>query len=298
VDEKIGNGIGSKKVPTLHTRKELLDVRRLLVKDKELRDNLANNPEVLDEFAEILLRVMGEEAPISIEEEMRFRPFVVRQFNEETYQERRERHEAQMLTSTSVATALRMAVAMPGRNVVTPLEKRCLDLDYRIAEECADLKFLLEMMDSRLMAEALNHSKGTSITSSSVEEDELFQLAERSLAIWGQIQWECNDKELQTMLASKGIIYHLKRENYDPQTVKSLLATHTVVSGRSSRIGQLGELYALVFPSVEGRQYLQEMRFQPHLLSIPDMERIVLLYIDQYVAEPAYIVEDDTTDGQ
>ena len=84
VDEKIGNGIGAKKVPTLHIRKELLDVRRLLVKDKELRDNLANNPEALDEFAEILLRVMGEDVPINIEEEMRFRPFVVRQFNEET----------------------------------------------------------------------------------------------------------------------------------------------------------------------------------------------------------------------
>ena len=191
-----------------------------------------------------------------------------------------------------------MAVAMPGRDVVTPLEKRCLDLDYRITEEYADLKSLLEMMDSRLMAEALNHGKGTSIPSSPVDEDELLQLAERSLAIWGQIQWECNDKELQTMLASKGIIYHLRRENYDPQTVKSLLATHTVVSGRSSMIGQLGELYVLMFPSVEGRQYFQEMRFQPHFLSIPDTERIVLLYIGQYVAEPDYIVEDDTTDGQ
>jgi hypothetical protein len=298
VNEKIGNGIGARKVPTLHIRKELLDVRRLLVKDKELRDSLTNNQEELKDFAEILLRVMGEETPISIDQEMRFRPYVMQQFNEESYQERRERHEAGLLTSTTVATALRMAIAMPGRDVVTSLEKCCLDLDYRIAEEYSDLRAVLEMMDSWVMADALNHSKGASITSSPVNEEEMLHLVERSLAILGQIQWERNDKELQTMLASKGIIHHLIRENYDPQTVKSLLATHTVVSGRSSRIGQLGELYVLMFPSVEGRQYFQEIRFQPHFLSIPDTERIVLLYISQYVAEPDYIVEDDTTDGQ
>lgn len=298
VNEKIGAAIAAKKVPTLHIRKELLDVKRLLVKDKELRDNLTNNREELKEFAEILLRVMGEETPISIEQEMRFRPFVIRQFGEESYQEKRERHEARLLTSTAVATALRMVIAMPGRDVVAPLETRCLDLDYRIAEEYADLRSLLEMMDGRVVADTLHHSQGASIMSTADAEDEILQLAERSLAIWGQMLWECNDKELHAMLASNGILHHLRRENYDPQTVKSLLATHTVVSGRSSRIGQLGELYVLMFPSVEGRQYFQEMRLEPHFLYSPDTERIVLLYIGQYVAEPHFIVEDDTTDVQ
>ena len=36
-DEKVGAGIAAKKVPTLHVREELLNVRRLMVKDKEVR---------------------------------------------------------------------------------------------------------------------------------------------------------------------------------------------------------------------------------------------------------------------
>jgi hypothetical protein len=299
VNEKVGAGIAAKKVPTLRIREELLNVRRLLVKDKELRDSLTNNREELKEFAEILLRAMGEETPVGIDQEMRSRPFVVQQFGEQSYQESRERHEAQLLMSTTVAAALRMAVAMPRRDVVAPLEKRCLDLDYRITEECADLKSLLEMMEGRLTAYThTHHSKGAAVTSSAAVEDETLELAGRGLAIWGQMLWESKDKELHTMLASNGIIHHLRREDYDPQTVKSLLATHTVVTGRSSRIGQLGELYVLMFPSIEGRQYFQEMRMEPHFLYIPDTERIVLLYIGQYVAEPHFIVDDTTPDIQ
>lgn len=298
VNEKVGAAIVAKKVPTLHIRKELLNVRRLLVKDKELRDSLTNKREELKEFAEILLRAMGGETPVSIDREMRSRPFVIQQFGEQSYQESRERHEAQLLTSTAVATALRMVVAMPGRDVVAPLEKRCLDLDYRITEEYADLKSLLEMMEGRVTAYTQHHSKGGAIVSSAAAEDETLQLAEHGLAIWGQMLWESKDKELHSMLASNGIIHHLRQEDYDPQTVKSLLATHTVVTGRSSRIGQLGELYVLMFPSVEGRLYCQEMRLEPHFLYIPDKERILLLYIGQYVAEPHFIVDDTTPDIQ
>ena len=255
-DEKVGAGIAAKKVPTLRIREELLNVGRIMVKDKEQRDSLTNRREELKEFAEILLRAVGEEAPASIDREMKARPFVVQQFGEQSYQESREQHEAQLLMSMAVAVALRMAVAMPRRDVVAPLEKRCLDLDYRITEEYADLKPLLEMMEGRLTAHTrTQHLKGAVIASSATAEDEALELAGRSLALWGQMLWAYRDKELHTMLASNGIIQHLRQEDYDPQTVKSLLATRTVMTGRSSRIGQLGELYVLMFPSIERRQY-------------------------------------------
>jgi len=293
-DEKVGAGITAKKVPTLRIREELLNVRRLMVKDKELRDSLTNRQEELKDLAEILLRAVGEEAPASIDREMRARPFVVQQFGEQSYQESREQHEAQLLMSTAVAVALRMTVEMPRRDVVAPLEKRCFDLDYRIAEEYADLKSLLEMMERRLTAHTrIQHMKGVAIALTAPVEVEALELAGRSLALWSQMLWEYRDKELHAMLASNGIIHHLRQEDYDPQTVKSLLATHTVVTGRSSRIGQLGELYVLMFPSIEGRQFFQEMRMEPYFLYIPDTERLLLLYIGQYVAEPHFIKEEE-----
>ena len=100
------------------------------------------------------------------------------------------------------------------------------------------------------------------------------------------------------MLASNGIIHHLRQEDYDPQTVTSLLATHTIVTGRCSHIGQLGELYVLMFPLAEGRQYFQEMHLEPHFLYIPDTERLLLLYIGQYVTEPYFVVDSTLGDAQ
>jgi hypothetical protein len=50
-DEKVGAGITAKKVPTLRIREELLNVRRLMVKDKELRDSLTNRQEELKNLA-------------------------------------------------------------------------------------------------------------------------------------------------------------------------------------------------------------------------------------------------------
>ena len=60
-------------------------------------------------------------------------------------------------------------------------------------------------------------------------------------------------------------------------------------------VGQVGDLYMLMFPSVEGQQFFQEMHLEPHFISTPDAERLILLYIHQYVAPPQFI-PDDTPD--
>lgn len=58
------------------------------------------------------------------------------------------------------------------------------------------------------------------------------------------------------MLGREALIHYLKQNGYNPQTVRGLLATRTVISGRSMNVGQVGDLYMLMFHSIEGAAIL------------------------------------------
>ena len=91
-------------------------------------------------------------------------------------------------------------------------------------------------------------------------------------------------------------MFELQQQGYDPQTVKALLYTQTVVTGISSK-KQIGELYLLRFPSSQGKRFFQDMQLEQYYVSIPDTERLMLMYIDQYVAPPQYIPEESDGAG-
>ncbi len=290
-NEKIGASIAAPKTPTLRVREELLSVEQLTLKGQQLGESLTQKREELKEFAEILLRVMGEEPPIVTNQEIRQRPFVEQQFGEQPFQESREQHDVQVLMSTAVALAVRMAVTPPRRNPVTPLKEHYEELDYRITGQFSGLKSLLDMMLTNVTASIrIQHDNEVELTSGPIESRSA--LATHSLALWAQMLWEHSHQDLQEMLGREGLMHYLKQNGYDPQTVRSLLATRTVISGRSMNVGQVGDLYMLMFPSVEGQRFFQEMHLEPHFISTPDAERLILLYIHQYVAPPQFIPDD------
>ena len=92
---------GSGQWLNLKIREEWLDIETLTDGYMRLRERMGKETEELKEFAELLLRVMGEELPIDIEQ----------QFREKAVVGSRERHLAQVLMATLVSMAMRFSVA-------------------------------------------------------------------------------------------------------------------------------------------------------------------------------------------
>lgn len=287
-----GNTPSVSKQPTLQISHDLLNVQELTISSKRVRDSINNKHKDLAELAELLLRIMGEESPISIEYQLRERPFLEQHFGEQPFQESRDQHDAQLLLSTAVALAIRMSIAIPKTDYATPLKKRYEDINYHIVDHFSDLKPLLDLMQQYVAQETRDANKKQDANTTSEMEFSRLKLATHALAIWGQMVWEHKEEDLNKMLNKDGVIAFLQQRGYDPQTVKSMLSTRTIITGISDNPHQIGQLSLLIFPSAQGRKYFQEMQLEPHYISMPDNERLILLYVHQYLAHPMEIVDE------
>jgi len=252
---------------------------------QRLKDSLANNREELVEFAEALLRAMGEEAPGAIEEQLREKLLLGQGLGEKLIQESREQHYARVLLSISAAVALRFSTEVPAADSVTPLGQRYKELDYRVATQFSRLKSLIDMLQETASRAALNRQGGTS----SMEEQT--GLAAKAIADWVQMTWEHSESELDHVLMPGGVMAKLIRDGHSPQTVESRLGIRANLGGRPVLLGQEAEFYLLMFPSPQGRRFLQDMRLEPYTFDFPDPERLIWLYIQHYAAEPYFIKE-------
>jgi hypothetical protein len=267
-------------------RDELLDVQALTLAYHRLKDGLANNREELVEFAEALLRAMGEEAPGAIEEELREKPLPWQRPGVRIVQESREQHYARVLLTTSVAVALRFSIGVPVVDNITPLGERYKELDYRVTAQFSRLKPLINTLQETVSKAALNRQGGTS------SEEEKTLLAAKAMADWVQMSWEQSGSELDQVLAPGGVMAKLVRDGHSPQTVESRLGIRANFGGRPMVLGQEAEFYLLAFPSAHGRRFLQDMRLEPYTFDFPDPERLIWLYVQHYAAEPYFIKEE------
>ena len=120
------------KIPTLEFRTEILDVPRLIASSKRIRGTIADRNRKSQEFAEILLRVMGVEKPVQIEEHIRNRLATSEQIS---LQQDQEQQYAQILLSVTVALALRVELDPQTVSSITPLKERYHELGYRVTND-------------------------------------------------------------------------------------------------------------------------------------------------------------------
>jgi hypothetical protein len=278
---------------TLHFRKELLDVKELTALSQKLTDELTHEESDLQEFAEVLLRVMGEEVPAELEILLRDERVSggAQQFWRPSYLDRRALRHIQVLTEIIAAVALRIVIEIPHYDAITPLDRRFreisdVDPDYQIA-----LKTLIERIQNYNKDTILNNLRGQPISQDDYEN----QLILQALTLWAQIFWIHKDNELDDLLKSQDIFVVLKQQGYAPQTIRDLLGVRVNPGGRPRVTGWNGEPYLIAPPSPDGFKYILGMDHRLNremIYDSPDMERFIMLFLHRYPALPLLIPQD------
>ena len=120
-------------------------------------------------------------------------------------------------------------------------------------------------------------------------------LATDGFAAWGQMLWEDRDARLDKALMSTGVLAKLMEgDDYDARAVMRRLQVHTALFGRSISGGQTGELRLILSPSAQSRTFRQSLNIPSRLIiDFPDIERLLLLYIQRYNAEPLFVPDPE-----
>ncbi|MFL5655648.1 MAG: hypothetical protein ACJ8CB_15905 [Ktedonobacteraceae bacterium] len=272
----------------LKIREEWLDVKSLADGYKRLKERLGKEAEELKEFSELLLRIMGEETPIEVEQQFREKPFPGS----------REQHQAQVLIETLAAMAMRFSVAPHSVTSMTPIIDRYENIDNKYIHQLPALSTLIDTLGKKVSEATLQPllvesqaSSSLSISSSSTLTRANTYLATDAFATWVQTLWDHKDAKLEKILTQSGVLAKLMEDDaYDARAVMRRLQTRTSLFGRSIPAGQRGELYLLLAPSVESRLFRQSLNIPSRLIiDFPDVERLLLLYVQHYVSESLFI---------
>jgi len=276
----------------LKIREEWLDVESLTDGYQRLKEQIGKDVEVLKELAELLLRMMGEEAPIEIERLFRERPFTGG----------REQRHAQVLMATLAALALRFSVAAPSVDSMTPMIERYENIDNQYIHQLPALSTLIQTLRRRVRKTTLQPilSAGNSATGSQILNvtpdlvGENITMGTDGLATWGQMLWERRDRKLDETLVQDGVLPKLLDDGYDSRAVMRRLQARTSLFGRSMLVGQPGEVYLLLAPSIQSRLFRQNLNIPSRfIIDFPDTERLLLLYIQRFVAEALFIPDPE-----
>ena len=270
---------------SLRIRQELLDVAALKHGYKRLGASMAHKKNELKELAEILLRAMGEEMPHNIE----------RQLREKAPPTDRETYYIQILMEALTAVALRFSTTIPATDMLTPLEERYNEMDGQSSSQLSSLRLLIEALNKKVKTTDLDQNE--TVTGSAATKQLDVTLTTRALTAWSQILWEGKDQELDSVLASGGVIAKLVDKGYNSQTVKETLGMRTSPSGRSLITRGNDDLRLFVSPSPESRKFLRDFLPERYIAEFPDSERLLLLHIQHYVARSVYVPRPELKAG-
>lgn len=281
---------------TLHFRKELLDVKELTAQSQKLRNDLVQEPPELQEFAEVLLRVMGEESPADIENMLRDEraSAAAQQFWRPSYLDRRALHHLQVLTAAITSVALRIVIDMPETDVITPLDRRLKDIADVDVYYQITLKTLIEQMQNYNTNAVLNKQGGQPLR----EDDEDSRMIVEALTLWSQIFWIHKDSDLDELLKQQDVFVVLKRQKYQPQTIRDLLGVRVNPGGRPQVTGWNGGAYLIAPPSGDSYKYILSMdhRLDKDMIyDSPDTERFIMLFLHHYPALPMMLPVQQVT---
>lgn len=266
----------------LHIRDERLEMEPLTDAYKGLREQLVKEHQVIQELAKVILRCEGVEAPRDIERELLEKQDVL------ASNERR----LQLFLTSLAAITMRFAVDPVSQRNVEPIDEEYQYIEAYTAEEIPALTSLVKALNKRMSQVMLETSsnKGrahrpaeTAISGKS--------LAAQAVALWGHFFWVHSNPHLDELLMTDGILKHLERQlgdDYDPRAIMRRLLMHTVLFGRSLQAGQRIDLYLLLAPSEQSYHFRQGLKSLalPRIIDFPDVERILLLGVKRFVAEP------------
>lgn len=266
----------------LHIRDEMLAMDVVTDVYKDLRQSLVSENEEIRELAEFLVRAEGIEKAEEIGQQLEDRPTKATS----------EQHQLVLLITNLVAVAMRFAVdPLAVRNIHSVME-RYKNMSDATLQQTPALNMLVKTLNKKasqatLQAQAAQHEANDSVSNTIITD---------AVATWGQIFWQFKDPRLDQALLQDGVLAQLIRiqqKQYDPRAIMRKLLAHTVLFGRSLKNGRGGDVFLLLSPSLQShrfRQGLKSMRL-PRIIDFPDGERILLLGIQRYVAEPLLLIE-------
>jgi len=265
-------------------REELLGIVSLTHGYSGLMKSLEQGKEELKEFSELLLRIMSKEAPDEIEQQFKARP---------APQVTPEQHDQQILMATLAAIILRF-FTVPANSSEQYIEQeivniidQCNNIKNSSGNQPSTLRLLIDALDKKLSDRMLQPRTSGSTPISQIETD---SLAIDALAAWAQIIWENKNPELDSLLTQEGVIPKILQTDNDVQEVKRKLLARIECFYPHIQSDRGGELYLFLPLSQQSERFHQDSAsLRQKIISFPDVERLVLLYIERYVAEPWFI---------
>jgi len=272
----------------LHIRDEKMQMEKLTEVFKDLKQKLVKENTGVRELAEFILRVTGTEKAVD----------VGKQIEDASEYGGSNEHRLDVFMQALIAITMRFSIEPLSIESIEQLIDRYKDAytcEYA-RETLPALSTLLQMLNKRNSQVTLQ-----SFTGQDGSEDILktgtanSHIAVSALATWGQLFWQQKNRSLEQTLKQDGVLAHLQRlmlDDYDPRAVMRRLLAFTVFLGRSSQVSTMGDLYLLLAPSPQSRAFRQGIKSPhvPRIVDFPDVERILLLGVKRFVAEPMQLL--------
>lgn len=262
----------------LTIRDEKLEMDVLTDEYKEMQQQLSSEREELRDLAEFVLRSIGVEKFSEISQ-------LLIDKDSRMADEQRELH---LFITALAAIITRFAVEPLSVRTIAPITDQYKNMQEYAYQHMPTLQALIQALSKRMSHTTLKAGiPNTRLDSSFVDSS----LVTDAMAIWMQRFWQDNDHALEEALMQDGVLSQLARilkHDYDPRAIMRRLLAHTALFGRSLKNNRGGELFLLLSPSLQSylfRQGLKSMKL-PRIIDFPDTERILLLGVQHYVAEP------------
>jgi hypothetical protein len=264
----------------LKTRAEYLDVDALVDGYQRIAQRINNDGAELQNFCTTLIDLMSGENTIAI----------ARHQQEQTTSNHISDPTTRFVTTLAGIT-LQFGLMPETVTSITPLLDRYEAIDGQYLHHHPELRTLIEALNKNVRATTLhplveNTMKGPTNTRN-------VPLATTSCAIWSQLLWEEDDQQLDRLLARNDILTKLiEHTNHDTRALMRHLQTRTALFGHPKTTNQPGELRLLIAPSARNRSFCQSLNIASNaIIDFPDIERMVLLAVQHYHAEPLFVPE-------
>ncbi|HZU66829.1 MAG TPA: hypothetical protein VFA09_06090 [Ktedonobacteraceae bacterium] len=273
----------------LHIRDERLETEPLTNAYKALREQLIKEHPALKELAEFILRLEGSETPENVERELLEKRDVLAS----------NQRRLQLFLASLVAITLRFVIDPLALRNIDLIDEEYRSIDASTGEEIPALTSFVKTLNKRMSHVTLETSsnKGSAYRSADTATNNK-SLAATATALWSQFFWLHSDDQLDEILMTDGILKHLERQlgdDYDPRAVMRRLLVHNVLFGRSLHAGQRVDFRLLMAPSEQSYHFRQGLKsLKPvEITDFPDVERILLLSVKRFVAEPLQLPAPD-----
>ncbi len=258
------------KTSKLYLREELLELPAVKGRLATLLTGVHTNSSFVM-FVQLLLRVTGAEAPQMIVRDLEEHPHATSTLVQV------DGHREQLLLSMMAALALELSLA---QQPLTPPDFEALkDRFVELNHQHELLKNLLGQTKTRFA----NHKGGETNV----------ELATAATYTWVHLLWE-QDEILKELLTAEGVLTHMERKKYLPETIRDKFNIRTAPTSRSMHAGQQTGTYLFISPTERGSELLRklsELSLTRNFIDFPDEELFALLSITRYIAMP-YKVEE------